>query len=223
MLLYYLCYEICIISCTVHWKFLVTNLAKVNILLCYPKYRILSFHRKKHENYSIHYNNIPLNALCFDFRNWYRRSNISWPRSVRLLTTTRWPPLQFFISYTVMDIKDWTLHRAIEVKVPWLRAVPARQEWILPLKKLVHFFLGPWLLVCQFIDISNQLETTDKVSNIERIFLYNRAFYVKNYHGPSLPLCLPYPTFFRHGLARVTWFHWGPENAKRRIPRMRLY
>ena len=99
MLLYYLCYEICIISCTVHWKFLVTNLAKVNILLCYPKYRILSFHRKKHENYSIHYNNIPLNALCFDFRNWYRRSNISWPRSVRLLTTTRWPPLQFFISY----------------------------------------------------------------------------------------------------------------------------
>ena len=76
-----------------------------------------------------------------------------------------------------MDIKDWTLHRAIEVKVPWLRAVPARQEWILPLKKLVHFFLGPWLLVCQFIDISNQMETTGELSNIERIFLYNGPLY----------------------------------------------
>ena len=77
---------------------------------------------------------------------------------------------------TVMDTKDWTLHRAIEVKVPWLRAVPARQEWILPLKKLVHFFLGPWLLVCQFIDISNQMETDGEVSNIKSIF-FNRAFY----------------------------------------------
>ena len=76
-----------------------------------------------------------------------------------------------------MDIKDWTLHRAIEVKVPWLRAVPARQEWILPLKKLVHFFLGPWLLVCQFIDIFNQKETTGELSNIERIFLYNGPLY----------------------------------------------
>ena len=80
-------------------------------------------------------------------------------------------------AHTVMDIKDWTLHRAIEVKVPWLRAVPARQEWILPLKKLVHFFLGPWLLVCQFIDISNQMETTGELSNIERIFLYNGPLY----------------------------------------------
>ena len=81
------------------------------------------------------------------------------------------------VVYTVMDIKDWTLHRAIEVKVPWLRAVPARQEWMLPLKKLIHFFLGPWLLVCQFIDISNQMETTGELSNIERIFLYNGPLY----------------------------------------------
>ena len=73
-----------------------------------------------------------------------------------------------------MNRKDWTLHRAIEVKLPWLRAVPAGHEWILPLEKWMHFFLGPWLLVCQFIDISNQMETTGEVSNIERIFLYNR-------------------------------------------------
>ena len=78
---------------------------------------------------------------------------------------------------TVVDRKDWTLHRAIEVKLPWLRAVPAGQEWILPLEKWVHFFLGPWLLVCQFIDISNQMETTGEVSNIKRIFLCNRPLY----------------------------------------------
>ena len=71
---------------------------------------------------------------------------------------------------TVVDRKDWTLHRAIEVKLPWLRAVPAGQEWILPLEKWAHFFLGPWLLVCQFIDISNQMETTGEVSKIEGIF-----------------------------------------------------
>ena len=40
-----------------------------------------------------------------------------------------------------MDRKDWTLNRAIEVKLPWLRAVPAWQEWILPLEKWIHFFL----------------------------------------------------------------------------------
>ena len=78
-----------------------------------------------------------------------------------------------------MDIKDWTLHRAIEVKVPWLRAVPARQEWILPLKKWVHFFLGPWLLVCQFTDISNQMESTGEVSNVEQKNLYNGPLYKK--------------------------------------------
>ena len=40
--------------------------------------------------------------------------------------------------------------------------------WILPLEKWIHFLLGPWLLVCQFVDISNQMETTGEVSNIER-------------------------------------------------------
>ena len=51
------------------------------------------------------------------------------------------------------------------------------QEWILPLEKWKHFLLGPWLFVCQFVDISNQMEITGEVSNIERIFLCNRALY----------------------------------------------
>ena len=45
-------------------------------------------------------------------------------------------------------------------------AVYAGQGLILPLEKLMHFFLGPWLLVCQFIDISNQMEPTGEVANI---------------------------------------------------------
>ena len=39
---------------------------------------------------------------------------------------------------------------------------------ILPLVKRVHFFLGPWLLVCQFIEISNQMELIREVSNFEK-------------------------------------------------------
>ena len=42
---------------------------------------------------------------------------------------------------TVGELKDWTLHRACVPFVKW-----------------VHFFLGPWLLVYQFIEISNQME-----------------------------------------------------------------
>ena len=79
--------------------------------------------------------------------------------------------------HTVGEKKDSTLHRAYGVKLPYLRAVWAGQGLILPLEKLTHFFLGPWLLVCQFIDISNQTETTGEVSDIERFFLYNRALY----------------------------------------------
>ena len=37
----------------------------------------------------------------------------------------------------------------------------------------MHFFLGPWFLVCQFIDISNQMEQTGKVANILQNNLYN--------------------------------------------------
>ena len=80
---------------------------------------------------------------------------------------------------TVVDRKDWTLHIAIEVKLPWLRAVPAGQEWILTLEKWIHFFLGPWLLVYQFIDISNQMESTGEVSNVVQKNLYNALLYEK--------------------------------------------
>ena len=42
--------------------------------------------------------------------------------------------------YTVGELKDLTLHRANLVKLPWLRAVSASQEWILSIVKWVHFF-----------------------------------------------------------------------------------
>ena len=34
----------------------------------------------------------------------------------------------------------------------------AEHGQILPFVKWLHFFLGPWVLVCQFIEISNQME-----------------------------------------------------------------
>ena len=50
---------------------------------------------------------------------------------------------------------------------------------ILPLEKWIHFFLGPWFLVCQFIEISNQMEPTGEVSNVEQKKLYNALLYKK--------------------------------------------
>ena len=32
--------------------------------------------------------------------------------------------------------------------------------------KLVHFFLGPWLFVCQFLEISNQMELKRQATNL---------------------------------------------------------
>ena len=58
------------------------------------------------------------------------------------------------------------IHRTIVVKLPLLRAVRAGQESILRFAILIDFFLGPWLVVCQFIDISNQIEPTGEVANI---------------------------------------------------------
>ena len=49
-----------------------------------------------------------------------------------------------------------------------------------PRKTDTFFFLGPWLLVCQFIQISNQMEPTGEVSNIEQKKLYNALLYKKN-------------------------------------------
>ena len=43
----------------------------------------------------------------------------------------------------------------------------------------MHFFLGPWLLVCQFMEISNQMELTGEVSNFEQKNLYNAPLIIK--------------------------------------------
>ena len=46
----------------------------------------------------------------------------------------------------------------------------------LPLIKQIHFYLGPWLLVCQFIEISNETELNGEVSNtIEYCFFVHLA------------------------------------------------
>ena len=58
------------------------------------------------------------------------------------------------------------------VKLPYLQVVWAGQGWILPLVKLMHFFLGPWLLVRQFIEISNQMEVNGEVSNSSAFFQF---------------------------------------------------
>ena len=91
-------------------------------------------------------------------------------------TLGRFPTLEKLYSYirTVCTVKDKTLctiHRTIVVKLPYNYEQCVRDRGsILPLEKLTHFVLGPWLLVCQFIDISNQMETTGEVSKIEGIF-----------------------------------------------------
>ena len=69
------------------------------------------------------------------------------------------------------------VHRTIVVKLPLLRAVWAGQGSILRFVILMEFFLGPWLDVCQFVEISNQMESNGEVTSIERIFLYNAALY----------------------------------------------
>ena len=60
-----------------------------------------------------------------------------------------------------------------------MRAVSARQEWILTFVKWVLFFLGPWLLVYQFIDISNQIEANGHVLNFGKNNLCNSLSYKK--------------------------------------------
>ena len=48
----------------------------------------------------------------------------------------------------------------------------AGHGWILPLVKWVHIYLGPWLLVYQFTEISNQMEQNGLVSNFQnKIFI----------------------------------------------------
>ena len=59
-----------------------------------------------------------------------------------------------------------TIHRAYGVKLPLFRAVWAGQGSILPFVIWIDFFLGPWIVVGQFIDISNQIEPIGEVANI---------------------------------------------------------
>ena len=48
---------------------------------------------------------------------------------------------------------------------------------------LVDFFLGPWLDVCQFVEISYQMESNGEVTIIERIFfIYRVSKENANYH-----------------------------------------
>ena len=48
----------------------------------------------------------------------------------------------------------------------------AGHGWILPLVKWAHFFLGPWLLVSQFIEFSNQMDLNGEV--------WNFGYFIKN-------------------------------------------
>ena len=56
----------------------------------------------------------------------------------------------------------------------------AGQGSILRFVNWIDFFLGPWLVVGQFIDISNQIEPTGEVANILQKNLYNAADTARN-------------------------------------------
>ena len=48
------------------------------------------------------------------------------------------------------------------VKLPLLQARWAEQRLILPLENWLYFFFGPWLFMYQFVEIYNQIESTDE-------------------------------------------------------------
>ena len=81
------------------------------------------------------------------------------------------------ILHTVGELKDLTLHRTIVVKLPQLRAALTEQGSILPIVRWIDFFLGPWLLVYQSIEISNQMESNGEVSNFEMKILCNSVLH----------------------------------------------
>ena len=80
-----------------------------------------------------------------------------------IVQAAKWPK--------VGELKDLTLLRAYGVKLPYLRAVSAGTN--VKIVKWIRFFLGPWLLVCQFIEISNQMEVNGDVTN----FGWKNLFY----------------------------------------------
>ena len=94
----------------------------------------------------------------------------SWPKIVTILS--------LFENLCTVELKNLcAIHRTIVVKLPLLRAVWAGQGSILPFVILIDFFLGPWLVVCQFVEISNQMESNGEVLSLEQIFLFNTILY----------------------------------------------
>ena len=82
--------------------------------------------------------------------------------------------------HTLLDTKDWTLHRVIEEKTTQVTSsVHGARVNPQSCKNEYIFFLGPWLLVCQLIEISNQMGPTGEASNIEQINLFNASLYKK--------------------------------------------
>ena len=92
-------------------------------------------------------------------------------------------------------IKGFNKSHFYGVKLPWLWAVSASQEWIFSIEKWVHFFLDPWLLVCQFVKISNQMESNCKASNFENKNLFNSLLVIRGVlllrsYGPYKGFCI---------------------------------
>ena len=77
-------------------------------------------------------------------------------------------------TYTLLDRKDCT-NRDLWSKTTLITDIGSEggAGENPPLEKRIHFLLGPWLLVCQFIEISNQMKLNGEVSNIEQKNLYN--------------------------------------------------
>ena len=63
------------------------------------------------------------------------------------------------MSLTLLDRKDCTNH-VLWSKSTFTTGVWAGQGLIHSIEKWIHFFLSPWLFVCQFIEISNQKKPT---------------------------------------------------------------
>ena len=53
----------------------------------------------------------------------------------------------------------------------------AGQGKILILEKRIHFFFGPWLLVCQFLENSNQMNINGNVLYFEQCFFVNSVLH----------------------------------------------
>ena len=89
----------------------------------------------------------------------------------------------------------------------------ADQGLILPLEKWTHFFLGPWLVVCQSIDISNQMESNGAISNFEMKILCNSVLH--NFFYPTFDT-LPFDSIW---LEISTSWHTSSQGPKVHLKR----